>query len=252
MHLEYESLRRLGRFSLDDPEAGRKLVENLDRRRVRIQVVEMCWHFGYPFPSEAVRSRVKAFLDGLCAKGEMVQPVGGLYCRPDMTSGSASVVDAVKKLVGLRELQRQLKARAAEQEPPSPPRPRKVRERPAPPPALKSVPLHAPAPVEPPLPAQPPAPKPRQVTGLQRQTEWILVWLRAQGGTAPKAAAIDAALAAGIIAASSDLDVPLQHLYNRTRAYLKGHQLILTQFGEREAEYLHLRRDALGLSTDGA
>jgi len=98
MHLEYESLRRLGRFSLDDPEAGRKLIENLDRRRVRLQVIEMCWHFGYPFPGNEVRSRVKAFLDGLCAKGELVQPAGGLYCRPDMTQGRASVEQAVKEL----------------------------------------------------------------------------------------------------------------------------------------------------------
>lgn len=101
MHSEYRALRKLGSFSWDDPEAGRKLVENLDRRRVRLQVIEFCWHFGIPTPDGMDRLRAKAFLDDLCRRGELVEPVSGLYCRPDMTGGRASVGDAVDQLAVL-------------------------------------------------------------------------------------------------------------------------------------------------------
>jgi len=249
---EYQCLRKLGSFSIDDPEAGRKLIENLDSRRVRVQIIEVCWHFGFSSPDGLDRMRIKTFLDDLCARGELVQAVAGLYCRPDMTGGRASVEEAVKQLEGLRDMKRRLKAEQAAAEPPkakrtvAPPRRNVAKPIAAAAPTIDepkpAEPAEAPTPVEPPKPF---VPKPRQVTSLQRQTEWILRWLRAQGGAASKAALADAALAAEIVPAKADLDVPLQHLFNRTRVYSKDHLLTLTQFGEREAEYLDLRRDAL-------
>lgn len=237
---EYQCLRKLGSFSIDDPEAGRKLVENLDRRRVRLQVIEACWHFGFKSPDGLDRMRVKAFLDGLCRRGELVKVAGGLYCRPDMTAGRASVGDAFDKLAALFSRARPVistaKPTAAAEEPKETLREYRKRTKASKPPAPNAAPP-APTPVE----AAPPKPIPN----LQRQTEWILRWMRSQGGAADKTAMVEAAVAAGIAAARSDLDVPLQRLFNRTRAYLKGGQIALTQFGERDAEYLDLRRDAL-------
>jgi hypothetical protein len=256
---EYQCLRKLGSFSIDDPEAGRKLVENLDHRRVRVQVIEVCWHFGFKSPDGLDRMRIKAFLDDLCARGEMVQPIAGLYCRPDMTVGRASVEEAMKKLEGLRDVKARLRVERIAAEPPKAKRNVTPPKRNARKPIAEAAPaidepkpseaVEAPKLIEMPKPA---VPKPRQVSSLQRQTEWILLCIRARGGQASKASVAAAAVASGIVATPSDIDVPLQHLFNRTRAYLKDHLLTLTQFGEREAEYLHLRRDALGHATDGA
>ena len=43
--MSYHDAPEHARFSLDDPEAGRKLAENLDARTVRLAFSEVCMHF---------------------------------------------------------------------------------------------------------------------------------------------------------------------------------------------------------------
>lgn len=237
---EYESLRRLGAFTLGDPDAGRQLIENLDARRVRLQVVEMCWHFGFPFPDDALRRQVKAFLDDLCRRRELVQPAGGLYCRPDMITGNANVNEAAEKLVGLlRDGKTSVRAAKApaEEKPREPPAAYKKRVRKG-----RRTKARQALAAEASTVASLVRPKGRPISPLRKQTDFILRWLRANGGRATKADLVAAAGAeGGLIEAVSDLDVAFQRLFNRARLYFSDDgYLKLTRLGEQEAEAIGL------------
>lgn len=74
------------RFSLDDPEAGRKLIENLDRRKVRLAFSELCWHFRCDDYDE--RSRLREFLRGLHDARLVIEVLPHLFCRPALAHGA--------------------------------------------------------------------------------------------------------------------------------------------------------------------
>jgi len=92
------------RFSLDDPDAGRKFVENLDRRKVRLAFSEACAQFACETPED--KEKLRSFLLGMEMDGLIVEVLSNLYCRPDMTQGSRDP-DRLEKAVGtLRELRK--------------------------------------------------------------------------------------------------------------------------------------------------
>ena len=74
------------RFSLDDPEAGRKLAANLDARKVRLAFSELCRHFGCDDLEDKLRLR--ALLETLKADGTLVEPEVKLFCRPALARGA--------------------------------------------------------------------------------------------------------------------------------------------------------------------
>jgi len=90
------------RFSLDDPEAGRKLVANLDARKVRLVFSELCWHF--QCESYYQKERLRAFLLELSMDGEVLEVLPNLYCRPALAHGSsgATLEKAAKKIKRIR------------------------------------------------------------------------------------------------------------------------------------------------------
>lgn len=82
------------RFSLDDPDAGRKLIENLDRRRVRLAFSELCWHFRcYDYDE---KMRLRSFLLNLEIDGSIVEVLSNLYCRPALTGGTSDAESVAK------------------------------------------------------------------------------------------------------------------------------------------------------------
>lgn len=283
MQTQFESLYLLAPFSLDDPEAGRKLIENLDRRQVRVQVGEMCWHFGIAFPTEEDRVNVRAFLCRLVEKGDLVEAAGGLFCRPELREGKATVEEALNTLAALsrrlkigrspepkaerlreshKDYRKRLKAQRAEVLKSIPPpalekdvlaraMPKSVfirKRRPLPEEVtpLAENPSVAPATTFVELkPAGPPASTTTKPWTIQKQKEWVLKWLRAQGGSATKTATADMAMAAGVINALSEIEAIHQQLFDNNRVYLHQRLLKLTHFGNQEAEYLELRREAL-------
>jgi hypothetical protein len=83
---ENPHVRALERFSLDDPDAGRKLAANLDARKVRLAFSELCRHFGCDDVGE--RARLRAFLETLKADGTLVEPELKLFCRPALAHGA--------------------------------------------------------------------------------------------------------------------------------------------------------------------
>lgn len=71
------------RLSLDDPEAGRKLIANIRHRRIRMDWNDFRMLFRPASPEED--ARLGALVKALCASGELVVPIRGLWCLPDMT-----------------------------------------------------------------------------------------------------------------------------------------------------------------------
>jgi len=99
--------REKERFSLDDPEAARKLVENLDARKVRLAFSELCWHFRCTDYDE--KMRLRAFLIELDSQGLVLEVLPNLYCRPALSGGSSdakSVRKAAKKIARIRRARR--------------------------------------------------------------------------------------------------------------------------------------------------
>lgn len=74
------------RFSLDDPEAGRKLAANLDARKVRLAFSELCWHFRCDGLEDKILLR--ALLETLKSEGTIVEPELKLFCRPALAHGA--------------------------------------------------------------------------------------------------------------------------------------------------------------------
>jgi len=99
------------RFSLDDPDAGRKLVENLDVRKVRLAFSELCWHFRCEDYDE--KMRLRAFLLDLSMTGEIVEVLSNLYCRPSLTGGSSSSSARRKAIKHLRTTARRARKTAS-------------------------------------------------------------------------------------------------------------------------------------------
>ena len=89
------------RFSLDDPDAGRKLIGNLDVRKVRLVFSELCWHFRCEDHDE--KMRLRAFLLDLSMTGEIVEVLPNLYCRPSLTGGSSDPAARRKAIKQLRK-----------------------------------------------------------------------------------------------------------------------------------------------------
>ncbi len=94
-------------FSLDDPEAGRKLAKNLDKRKVRLDFSELCAHFQCGTYEE--KSRLRNFLIALDAQDILVEVMPNLYCRPALTvdrkgAGDKSASkETKKKIQGARQ-----------------------------------------------------------------------------------------------------------------------------------------------------
>lgn len=74
------------RFSLDDPEAGRKLLANLDARKVRLAFSELCWHFRCDDIED--RIRLRTLLETLKSDNALIEPELKLYCRPALAHGA--------------------------------------------------------------------------------------------------------------------------------------------------------------------
>jgi len=86
-------------LSPDDASAGAKLIAYLDRRQVRLEVVELCWHFGHEKPTPAQLQEAGAFLDALVAKGDLLcfgKDLGRLYYRPATPDADVIDLDAPK------------------------------------------------------------------------------------------------------------------------------------------------------------
>lgn len=116
--------RETERFSLDDPEAARKLVENLDARKVRLAFSEMCWHFRCTDYDE--KMRLRNFLIELDSQGLVLEVLPNLYCRPALSGGRSdaeSVRKAAKKIARIRRPRRSKAAPVGEQADASPPEP---------------------------------------------------------------------------------------------------------------------------------
>jgi hypothetical protein len=286
MPTHYESLRSL---SLDDPEAGKKLIENLDGRQIRLDIRDLCREIGIESPSATDFQRAMAFLDGLCAAGELVKEYG-LYCRPDMKKGRPSVKEAIQRLTILRkdesnvpepkigekkesraEYRKRISAerialrKVIEEDSPPVPVPSKEKRSAYPkrtseiksaalkrmkeeasgllPESVAEPPKLSPTPNRELLPPMPV--KDRTVTSLQKQMEWILCSLRIAKGGVDKSVLAQAGIADGILASKGDIDHPLQPLLDRNRVYVKDRMLALSRFGEQEADYLIIRREAL-------
>lgn len=98
------------RFSLDDPEAGRKLVENLDRRKVRLAFSELCWHFDADGYDE--RARLRVLLEALKVDGVLVEPEQKLFCRPALAHGQSGT-NRRKAIAQVKRLARRMKDTSA-------------------------------------------------------------------------------------------------------------------------------------------
>lgn len=115
--MAFTESREKERFSLDDPEAGRKLVENLDARKVRLAFSEICWHFRCTEYDE--KMRLRNFLIGLDSQGLVLEVLPNLYCRPALSGGSsdaASVRKAAKKIARIRRVRQPEADPAGDQE----------------------------------------------------------------------------------------------------------------------------------------
>lgn len=73
------------RFSLDDPEAGRKLLANFDARKVRLDFADLCWHFRAESYDD--KMRLLALLAKLKEDGTLLEAAPRLYCRPSLRGG---------------------------------------------------------------------------------------------------------------------------------------------------------------------
>jgi hypothetical protein len=361
MQESWQALNLILSLKMDDPEAPAKLVQSLERRRVRLQVLEMCWHFGFERPTADERAAAQAFLEDRCDAGELVRWGNDeyrLYCRPDMLEGQSisiegaatlleeltarraerraalpkaeqkslfaatrrkfdqvnrereakellafavaqcgavtlgalkeegarlglsdtRVTQLIKYLTSTRALRRQAHAvyevAPPETDPPATPIAAEAKPEPVAKPQATLKPnrtkrdwrhdLRGPKPGSCGATAAAPAsavttavkakdhetardwpkPKTQASSQLHRRKCWILIWLQGHDGSATQACLAKAATQIGMIAEPTELELPLARLIEETRLYRIGQHLVFTEFGRRDAEYLHLRREA--------
>ncbi len=87
--MSFPCSRERERFSLDDPKAGRKLAENLDARKVRVDFAELCMHFDCVEPEDKIRLHAKLaewVLDRLIVEADR-----RLYCRPALSGKQVTI-----------------------------------------------------------------------------------------------------------------------------------------------------------------